>query len=184
VSTNSTAGESSLRIPVDVRRFSWIRRFAADYAYDFSAVAPFFAGDPSDRGAWAQAIARAQTHNRRRAEIASIVGAQQRHTGTDDDIGIVHLEPDPAPAEIGHHDHRAGAGLAGTRAAQIPAPARRSVDRDTGDITCRVARRLVDLAERLGEYRGSGVEITLALSQDDLAAWVGARKPHPRIFAT
>jgi bacillithiol biosynthesis cysteine-adding enzyme BshC len=78
VSTNSTAGESSLRIPVDVRRFPWIRRFAADYAYDFSAVAPFFAGDPSDRGAWAQAIARAQSHTRRRAEIASIVGAQQR----------------------------------------------------------------------------------------------------------
>jgi bacillithiol biosynthesis cysteine-adding enzyme BshC len=78
VSTNSTAGESSLRIPVDVRRFPWIRRFAADYAYDFSAVAPFFSGNPSDRAAWAQAIARAQAHDRRRTEIASIVGAQQR----------------------------------------------------------------------------------------------------------
>ena len=78
MSTNSTAGESSLRIPVDVRRFPWIRRFAADYAYDFPAVAPFFSGDPSDRGAWAQAIAGAQSHNRERSEIAAIVGAQQR----------------------------------------------------------------------------------------------------------
>jgi bacillithiol biosynthesis cysteine-adding enzyme BshC len=81
VSSNSTAGESSLRIPVDVRRFPWIRRFAADYAHDFSAVAPFFSGDPSDRAAWSRAIARAQTHNRRRPEIASIVGAQQRLRG-------------------------------------------------------------------------------------------------------
>jgi bacillithiol synthase len=81
VSTNSTAGESSLRIPVDVRRFPWIRRFAADYAYDFPAVAPFFSGNPSDRAAWAQAIVRAQAHGRRRTEIASIVGAQQRLRG-------------------------------------------------------------------------------------------------------
>jgi CRP/FNR family transcriptional regulator, cyclic AMP receptor protein len=61
-------------------------------------------------------------------------------------------------------------------AAQIRDADRRSIDRDAGDITCRVARRLVDLAERLGEHRGSGVEITLALSQADLAAWVGATR--------
>ena len=61
-------------------------------------------------------------------------------------------------------------------AAQIRAADRRSVDRDAGDITCRVARRLVDLAERLGEHRGSGVEVTLLVSQDDLAAWVGATR--------
>ncbi len=61
-------------------------------------------------------------------------------------------------------------------AAQIRDADRRSVDRDAGDITCRVARRLVDLAERLGEHRGSGVEITLLLGQDDLAAWVGASR--------
>lgn len=81
MSSNSTAGESSLRIPVDVRRFPWIRRFAADYAHDFSAVAPFFSGDPSDRAAWSRTIARAQAHNRRRPEMASIVGAQQQLRG-------------------------------------------------------------------------------------------------------
>jgi len=47
-----------VRILVDVRRFPWIRRLAADYAYDFRAVAPFFSGDPADRAAWADAIAR------------------------------------------------------------------------------------------------------------------------------
>jgi bacillithiol biosynthesis cysteine-adding enzyme BshC len=67
-----------VRIPVDVRRFPWIRRFAADYAYDFRAVAPFFTGDPSNRTDWARAIAQAQAHPRRRPEIASVVATQQR----------------------------------------------------------------------------------------------------------
>ncbi|MBI4485626.1 MAG: bacillithiol biosynthesis BshC, partial [Acidobacteria bacterium] len=70
-----------MRIPVDVRRFPWIRRLAADYAYDFRSVAPFFSGDPADRAAWAPAIARTQAHSRRREEIASVVRAQQARRG-------------------------------------------------------------------------------------------------------
>jgi bacillithiol biosynthesis cysteine-adding enzyme BshC len=73
----SPSSESSARIPVDVRRFSWIRRLAADYAYDFPRVAPFFAGDPAERRAWSAAIARTQGHRGRRSEIASVVAAQQ-----------------------------------------------------------------------------------------------------------
>jgi bacillithiol synthase len=67
----------SVRIPVDVRRFPWIRRLAADYAYDFRAVAPFFSGDPADRAAWADAIARTQAHDRRPDELAAVIAAQQ-----------------------------------------------------------------------------------------------------------
>jgi bacillithiol biosynthesis cysteine-adding enzyme BshC len=66
-----------VRIPVDVRRFPWIRRLAADYAFDFPSVAPFFSGDPSDRSAWADAIARTQGHDRRRDNIAAVIAAQQ-----------------------------------------------------------------------------------------------------------
>src|SRR5438093_4669011 len=66
-----------VRIPVDVRRFPWIRRLAADYAYDFRSVAPFFSGDPSDRAAWVDAIARTQAYDRRRADIAAVIAAQQ-----------------------------------------------------------------------------------------------------------
>jgi CRP/FNR family transcriptional regulator, cyclic AMP receptor protein len=84
--------------------------------------------------------------------------------------------PAPAFAEFVESHPRIAVRLLRTLAAQIRDADRRSVDRDTGDITCRVARRLVDLAERLGEHRGSGMEITLALSQDDLAAWVGATR--------
>ena len=57
VNSSSVTDESSVRIPVDVRRFPWIRRLAADYAYDFGAVAPFFSGDPSDRTAFVLALA-------------------------------------------------------------------------------------------------------------------------------
>ncbi len=78
VSVNSTDLST---LAVDVRRFPWIRRLAADYAYDFTAVSPFFAGDPADPAAWAQAIARTQAHSRRRSEIARIVADQQRRRG-------------------------------------------------------------------------------------------------------
>ena len=77
-SAGASSSEPSVRIPVDVRRFPWIRRLAADYAYDFRAVAPFFSGDPAERTAWAAAIARTQAYDRRREEIAGVLGAQQQ----------------------------------------------------------------------------------------------------------
>jgi bacillithiol biosynthesis cysteine-adding enzyme BshC len=70
-----------VRIPVDVRRFPWIRRLAADYAYDFRSVAPFFSGDPADVSAWAEVIARTQAHDRRRSEIAAVIARQQERRG-------------------------------------------------------------------------------------------------------
>ena len=35
--------ESAARMAVDIRRFRWMSRLACDYAYNFDAVAPFFA---------------------------------------------------------------------------------------------------------------------------------------------
>ncbi|HUR32266.1 MAG TPA: bacillithiol biosynthesis cysteine-adding enzyme BshC [Vicinamibacterales bacterium] len=64
-----------------MRRFPWIRRLAADYAYNFRSVAPFFAGDPTTPAAWADAIRRTQAHPRQRAEIAAVLGAQQARRG-------------------------------------------------------------------------------------------------------
>ena len=78
MSVNST---DSSTVAVDVRRFPWIRRLAADYVYDFSSVSPFFTGDPADQAAWAQAIARTQRHGRKRAEIAAAIAEQQRRRG-------------------------------------------------------------------------------------------------------
>src|SRR4051812_33218822 len=66
---------------VDVRRFPWIRRLAADYAFNFHAVEPFFAGDPRQRSAWADAIRRSQAHTRDRSAIAAVLKAQQTRRG-------------------------------------------------------------------------------------------------------
>ena len=71
----------SSTLAVDLRRFPWVRRLAADYAFDFQSIAPFFAGNPSDAADWTQAIARTQAHSRKPNEIADVVGAQQRRRG-------------------------------------------------------------------------------------------------------
>ena len=44
------------------------------------------------------------------------------------------------------------------------------------DILGRVARRLVELADRFGEPSPDGIRITLPLSQDELAGWVGGSR--------
>jgi bacillithiol biosynthesis cysteine-adding enzyme BshC len=71
------ANEPAVRIPVDLRRFPWMRRLAVDYAYAFHSVAPFFSGDPSERSAWVDAIARIQRHDIHRDEIVSVISKQQ-----------------------------------------------------------------------------------------------------------
>ena len=66
----------SLHIPVDIRRFPGIRKLAADYAFEFSSLAPFFSGDPSSPASWTAAIANAQKYPRPRAELSAIIAKQ------------------------------------------------------------------------------------------------------------
>jgi bacillithiol biosynthesis cysteine-adding enzyme BshC len=75
------SASSGLRLPVDIRRFPWIRRLAADYAFNFEALAPFFAGDPAQPTAWTDAVGRAQAFPRDRQRIAAILRAQQDQRG-------------------------------------------------------------------------------------------------------
>ena len=72
------------RLPIDIRRFPWIRPLAADYVFDHSRVADFFAGNPDDPAAWRDAIARTHQHQRQTEAIADIVQAQQRGRGASD----------------------------------------------------------------------------------------------------
>jgi bacillithiol synthase len=72
------------RLPIDIRRFPWIRRLAADYVFDHSSVADFFAGNPDDPAAWRDAIARTHQHHRQREAIADVAQAQQRSRGASD----------------------------------------------------------------------------------------------------
>ena len=76
---------TSTRIPVDIRCFPWIKKLAADYAFDFARVAGFFAGNPADASAWRDAIARTQRHARAREAMADLVHAQQQRRGAPPD---------------------------------------------------------------------------------------------------
>ena len=72
----SNGNMNSLQIPVDIRRFPWVKKLAADYAFQFAALAPFFSGDPAAPAAWSSAIGSAQRHPRRRAEISALLTTQ------------------------------------------------------------------------------------------------------------
>ena len=78
INPSEAASASATRIPVDVRRFPWFRPLALDYAFDFPKVASFFAGDPAEHRAWADAITRTQAPGRQHAAMASIIAEQQR----------------------------------------------------------------------------------------------------------
>jgi bacillithiol biosynthesis cysteine-adding enzyme BshC len=69
------------RLSIDIRRFPWIRRLAADYIFDHARVADFFAGNPEDPAAWRDAIARTQRHPRQRDRLVDVLHAQQRARG-------------------------------------------------------------------------------------------------------
>ena len=66
---------------IDLRRLGWVRPLAVEYASNFKAVAPLYAGDPASRDAWAAAIARTQQHRRNRDGISAVVHAQQARRG-------------------------------------------------------------------------------------------------------
>lgn len=72
---------STTRIPVDVRRLPWIRKLAADYAFNFPALSRFFVGDPSQAQSWRDAIERAHACSRPRFELADVLQAQQSRRG-------------------------------------------------------------------------------------------------------
>ena len=83
--TRARGGDAAgARLPIDIRRFPWIRRLAADFVFDHARVADFFAGNPDDPSAWRDAIARTHQHHRQRDAIADLVQAQQRTRGASD----------------------------------------------------------------------------------------------------
>jgi CRP/FNR family cyclic AMP-dependent transcriptional regulator len=53
---------------------------------------------------------------------------------------------------------------------------RKRIEFGVHDTLNRVARRLVELVDRFGEPTESGIMITLPLTQDELASWVGASR--------
>ncbi len=109
-------------------------------------------------------------------ELAAIDGRPRSATATAlDGVRAIGLS-DGAFGEFLDRHPRMALRLLRTLADQIREAATRTADRDTGDTTSRVARRLVMLAERYGEYNGPVVEVNLPITQEDLAGWVGATR--------
>lgn len=67
-------------VTTDIRRFPGIKRLASEYATNFAALAPFFAGDPEDDAAWRAAIA-ARAGSARGVAETSLLQNQQRTRG-------------------------------------------------------------------------------------------------------
>ncbi len=65
---------------IDICRFSWIRRLAVDYVFNYNSLAPFFAGDPSTPEAWQKAITRRLTL-RPPSAFVDVLAAQQQSRG-------------------------------------------------------------------------------------------------------
>ena len=65
---------------IDICRFSWIRRLAVDYVFNYNSLAPFFAGDPSAPEAWQKAITRRLTL-RPPSAFVDVLATQQQSRG-------------------------------------------------------------------------------------------------------
>jgi bacillithiol biosynthesis cysteine-adding enzyme BshC len=121
--------------PVDIRRFPWIRRLAADYAFDYGKVADFFAGNPADPAAWKDAVARTQRHPRRRDAVADLLQVQQGRRGA---------PPEAVAASELLRDHRTVAVVTGQQAGLFGGPF----------FTLLKALTAIRLAERLRSEQG------------------------------
>jgi CRP-like cAMP-binding protein len=75
-------------------------------------------------------------------------------------------------------ESRPGVGMALLRVvcARLRASDSERADLGTYDVLGRVARRLVELCDRYGADCDAGVEITLPLTQEELAGWTGASR--------
>jgi CRP/FNR family transcriptional regulator, cyclic AMP receptor protein len=61
-------------------------------------------------------------------------------------------------------------------AARLREADRQRVDYAVNDVVVRVAGRLVDLCDRYGAEDEAGIDVGLAITQDELAAWAGASR--------
>lgn len=79
---DATLPTDVIRGAIDFRRFPWVRPLVTEHATNFDAVAPLFAGNPTNVSDWRDTIARVQQAPRaHRAVIAGIVGDQIARRG-------------------------------------------------------------------------------------------------------
>ncbi len=66
---------------IDIRRVPGIRRLAADYAYDFARLSPFYAGNPAEGRDWQAVIGRTLDYERDRDGLVRALTLQQQRRG-------------------------------------------------------------------------------------------------------
>jgi bacillithiol biosynthesis cysteine-adding enzyme BshC len=76
VSSPSAPASAAGGLAIDIRQLPWISRLAADYAFAFEDLAPFYAGDPRRPDAWAEVIARVHATPRAVPALSSMLLAQ------------------------------------------------------------------------------------------------------------
>ena len=155
------------RLPIDIRRFPWIRRLAADYVFDHSRVADFFAGNPDDPAAWRDAIARTQRHARQHAAVADLVQAQQRSRGRSGSRGGG-SRTTPGPADR-RHRHRSAGGALRRAALHAAESAHDDSPRGTGASRARGPDGRGVLDRRRGPRLGRGQGVRRARCRDEAA---------------
>jgi bacillithiol biosynthesis cysteine-adding enzyme BshC len=80
--STATAGEvATTRLAIDLRQLPWVRPLSGEYAFNFSRVAQFYAGDPRSADAWRETAARVRSTSRDRRAVAAALQAQQSRRG-------------------------------------------------------------------------------------------------------
>jgi uncharacterized protein YllA (UPF0747 family) len=162
---------------VDVRRFPWIRRLAADYAFNFPSVEPFFSGNPTQPSAWADAITRTQAHPRSRAEVARLLEAQQTRRGAPQaaiDAARKLADPKTVAVLTGQQ-----AGLFGGPFFTLLKAHGSLADQVSRNTRCYVAVFWIDAEPRLGRSAPYGLRLDPGGAQHRAARPAG-RRPCPR----
>jgi len=77
----SGASSRQTHTPLDLRSLPWCSRLSADYAWNFGAVASFYAGDPANPDAWRERIAAVQATSRDRSAVVDLLVGQLTHRG-------------------------------------------------------------------------------------------------------
>ena len=73
VSSPSAPASAAGGLAIDIRQLPWMRRLAADYAFAFDQLAPFYAGDPRRPEAWVEVIARVHATPRAMPALSSML---------------------------------------------------------------------------------------------------------------
>lgn len=80
-SQHESAGPGTSVHGIDIRRVPGIRKLAADYAYDFARLSPFYAGNPAEGRDWQAVIDRTLEYERDREALVRALAHQQQRRG-------------------------------------------------------------------------------------------------------